>query len=223
MNKYRKINASAKAYNFINAKLALPTSQPKIGGMFPGKLVFLGFKNYGFQPMIKVLGTAANEEYFFFPKDVEEIRASTNYNRAIVPLPKLTNASPNGGTDMQDFRSTYTQFSNATGEFSPEDVQSAYKNSGSKMSFNDWIQSDQGKKLVNDSLQLAFQLINKNNLPKNQGTSYQNTEEDNEPQKEFTILKMHPLTFTILALSTAVIGIIAFSYLSKNKISKPIK
>lgn len=216
MNQYRKINASAKAYNFINAKLALPTNQPKITNLFNGKLVFLGFKNYGFQPMIKVLGTG-NEEYFFFPKDVEQIRAATNYNRAIVPLPKLTNASPNGGTDMQDFRSTYTQFSNATGEFSPEDVQSAYKNSGSKMSFNEWIQSEQGKKLVNDSLQLAFQLINKNNSTNNQGTSYQNTEEDNEPQKEFTILKMHPLTFTIVALSTAVIGIIAFSYFSNKK------
>lgn len=216
MNQYRKINASAKAYNFINAKLALPTNQPKITNLFNGKLVFLGFKNYGFQPMIKVLGTG-NEEYFFFPKDVEQTRAATNYNRAIVPLPSLTNASPKGGTDMQDFRSTYTQFSNATGEFSPEDVQSAYKNSGSKMSFNEWIQSEQGKKLVNDSLQLAFQLINKNNPTNNQALPSQNTDEDNQTQKEFTILKMHPLTFTIVALSTAVIGIIAFSYLSNKK------
>lgn len=216
MNQYRKINASAKAYNFINAKLALPTNQPKITNLFNGKLVFLGFKNYGFQPMIKVLGTG-NEEYFFFPKDVEQTRAATNYNRAIVPLPKLTNASPNGGTDMQDFRSTYTQFSNATGEFSQQEVQNAYQNSGSKMSFNEWIQSEQGKKLVNDSLQLAFQLINKNNPTNNQALPSQNTDEDNQTQKEFTILKMHPLTFTIVALSTTVIGIIAFSYFSNKK------
>lgn len=197
--KFQKINSTANAYLFKNATLSLPTQQPAISTIFDGKLVYLGFKDYGFHPMIQVL-EKTNEQLYFFPKDVTQ-----------------------KGNDSTNFIAD-SNHSNAVGVFSEQQVNQAYQNSGTKFNLGDWLKSEGGKKIVNDSISLGLDLIRDKAIKNPTQTtptpgSYQPLPEDdnkNKPSTDFWT----PLTIGITAVSVIVLGAIAFKYIPKKKITK---
>lgn len=220
--KYKQTTPNAKAYTFTKAKLGLPETNTTVPNVFNGKLVYLGFKDYGFQPMIKVLDTS--EPLYFFPKDVSEVEGSA-FNYGVNTLPQTSRVANTVDYGFSEMRNTYMQVSDfsgtntSIGEFNSAEVEEKYKQSGSKLNFGEWIKSDQGKKLVNDSLSLAFSLLNKNN---NQNTQPPvNNEQNNTPSdKGFTILKMKPLTFTLVAVGTIAAIVLAVKYIPQIKSTK---
>lgn len=220
--RYKITSPNAKAYTFKKAKLALSENNPMVPNVFNGKLVYLGFKDHGFQPMIKVIGTS--EPIYFFPKDVSEQNDGFDYG--VDNMPTTKEASTNQVDSLRQFKNLYPQYSNSTGdnralgEFTSSEVEEQYKKSGSKLSFGEWIQSEQGKKLVNDSLSLAFSLLNKNN-PSNQPTSNTNTPTKQLTEdSDFTILNMKPLTFTLVSVVTIAAIVLAVKYIPKTTKNK---
>ncbi|PIZ52156.1 hypothetical protein COY27_01110 [Candidatus Woesearchaeota archaeon CG_4_10_14_0_2_um_filter_33_13] len=216
--KYKKTTPTAKAYTFSKAKLSLPTNEPVVPNVFNGKLVYLAFKDYGFQPMIKVENVQSKEPIYYFPKDVIELKNDGfEYRLDNMPLTRKASSHTAVYEGFEDFKQMYPQYSSVTGEFTPSQVEDQYKKSGSKLSFGEWIKSEDGKKLVNDSLTLAFALLNKNQQQQQQ-TGVQTNMNNNElkPEKEFTILKMKPLTFALVSLATIGAIVLAIKYIPKT-------
>jgi hypothetical protein len=101
-------------------------------------------------------------------------------------------------------------------------MQDAYKESGSGKSFNDWINSEGGKGIMNSITMLTSMLINKP-LPSdstNYGGGYQPDGGGTPPKKETTILGMSPITFGIVALGLVAIGSIVVIKIIKSKQGK---
>ena len=221
--RYKKIIPNAKVYTFTKAKLSLPETNPTVPNVFNGKLVYLGFKDYGFQPMIKVLDVDTSESLFFFPKDVMQIDINENFNYGVNNLPKTTHVKSVIDYGFGEMQELYPQYSAANGtntqvgEFSASDVEQKYQQSGSKLSFGDWLKSDQGKKLVNDSLTLAFSLLNKNNNNTNTAnpTEGNNNNNNTHSDKGFEILNMKPLTFALVSIGTITAIVLAIKYIPK--------
>jgi hypothetical protein len=100
----------------------------------------------------------------------------------------------------------------------------AYKESGSKTTFKDWINSEGGKGILNEITLLANALVNQPNLPQS-GVPIGNVptnkpEEDNKPKTETKILGMSPVTFGIVAVGIIAVGTIVTVMMIKSKNAK---
>jgi len=154
--------------------------------------------------------------------------------------------SANKASELVNYQQSYPQYSNASGDFfknlfskvnqtvedkdlqeaiknqkeiSEEDVKSLHKNSGSKLSFGDWISSDSGVDTVNNLSALAFSLMNKGNInAQNQENNVDKVDEDQDDKNSgFRILNMHPITFGIVTIGTLAVGILIIGAINKNK------
>jgi len=120
-------------------------------------------------------------------------------------------------------------------EFSQDEMNTMYKNTGGRMTFKEWLKSSKLKKLANNVVSLGFALFHKNkdaNKPKinaNDNTNDTNTnneitnnviQEDNKKQ-EVTILGMHPITFGLSSLGILIIvGLATLTFKNKWKNKK---
>jgi hypothetical protein len=109
---------------------------------------------------------------------------------------------------------------------SAESMQKAYKSSGSKRPFRDWLYSEDGKGIVNELTKFVNVLVNPNASTSGgaTGTKPSETPKDGTPKnedekKETKILGMSPITFGIVSLLTiAVTSFVAYKIIkSKNK------
>lgn len=111
---------------------------------------------------------------------------------------------------------------------SAESMQKAYKSSGSKRPFRDWLYSEDGKGIVNELTKFINVLVNPQTVTNggstgstNDGSTSggSNTETPKEDEKETKILGMSPITFGIVSLLTiAVTSFVAYKIIkSKNK------
>jgi hypothetical protein len=109
---------------------------------------------------------------------------------------------------------------------SAESMQKAYKSSGSKRPFRDWLYSEEGKGIVNELTKFVNVLVNPNASTSGgaTGTKPSETPKDGTPKnedekKETKILGMSPITFGIVSLLTiAVTSFVAYKIIkSKNK------
>ena len=105
-------------------------------------------------------------------------------------------------------------------------AQKAYKSSGSKRPFRDWLRSEDGKGIVNELTKFVNVLVNPNASTSGgaTGTKPSETPKDGTPKnedekKETKILGMSPITFGIVSLLTiAVTSFVAYKIIkSKNK------
>ena len=110
---------------------------------------------------------------------------------------------------------------------SAESMQKAYKSSGSKRPFRDWLYSEEGKGIVNELTKFVNVLVNPNASTSGGATGTKPSEtpkDDGKPKnedekKETKILGMSPITFGIVSLLTiAVTSFVAYKIIkSKNK------
>jgi len=109
---------------------------------------------------------------------------------------------------------------------SAESMQKAYKSSGSKRPFRDWLYSEDGKGIVNELTKFVNVLVNPSASTSGgaTGTKPSETPKDGTPKnedekKETKILGMSPITFGIVSLLTiAVTSFVAYKIIkSKNK------
>ena len=101
-------------------------------------------------------------------------------------------------------------------------AQKAYKSSGSKRPFRDWLRSEDGKGIVNELTKFVNVLVPKTVTDgggSTGSTDGSNTVPKEEDKKETKILGMSPITFGIVSLLTiAVTSFVAYKIIkSKNK------
>lgn len=102
----------------------------------------------------------------------------------------------------------------------------AYKESGSKTTFNDWMNSEGGKGILNQITLLANALVNSGNSGNQQqnglpiGNVPTNKPEDDKPKTETKILGMSPVTFGLVAFGVIAVGSIVTIMMIKNKNTK---
>lgn len=146
-------------------------------------------------------------------------------------------ANPNTAPELVTYQNDYPQYSNADGEWwknlmgnkaTPEqkeaannreeltvgEMSAAHEESGSKMSFGDWLKSDQATGLANNMSSLAIAILNKDKGGSGSSSPSSTTPSPMDtpystPSKESKILGMHPLTLGItvvgLLVGTAVV------------------
>jgi len=115
---------------------------------------------------------------------------------------------------------------------SAESMQKAYKSSGSKRPFRDWLYSEDGKGIVNELTKFVNVLVNPQTVTggstgstsggstgSTSGGSNTGTQGDEDEKEETKILGMSPITFGIVSLLTiAVTSFVAYKIIkSKNK------
>ena len=112
---------------------------------------------------------------------------------------------------------------------SAESMQKAYKSSGSKRPFRDWLYSEEGKGIVNELTKFVNVLVNPSGSTSGGATGVgtkpsETPKDDGKPKnedekKETKILGMSPITFGIVSLLTiAVTSFVAYKIIkSKNK------
>jgi hypothetical protein len=104
-----------------------------------------------------------------------------------------------------------------------ETMNQAYKESGSKTPFRDWLSTEGGRGVVNEFTKLMNAIVNNNQSSTNNGLPVGNTsvkKEEDEPKSETKILGMSPVTFGIVALGVIAVGSVVTIMLLKNKNAK---
>lgn len=104
-----------------------------------------------------------------------------------------------------------------------ETMNQAYKESGSKTPFRDWLSTEGGRGVVNEFTKLMNAIVNNNQSSTNNGLPIGDTsvkKEDDEPKSETKILGMSPVTFGIVALGVIAVGSVVTIMLLKNKNAK---
>lgn len=148
------------------------------------------------------------------------------YSRYPQLLP-YTQASTHKSPSMPEFGNQYPQYtdiwsgacgscSSFTGQqYNPAEkkVIEEYTNSGSRMSFKEWLNSEKGKNTVNTFGQVASSLYN--SLSNKADTVPPNTD-DNKGEKK-RILGMQPVTFAIVAGLTVIGGFVIIMLFVKAK------
>jgi hypothetical protein len=99
-------------------------------------------------------------------------------------------------------------------EYTPEELAEKHKKSGSKVSFGDWLKTDNGKSIVSTLSGISSSILNKNGGTGNKGTG-------DDEKKSADIFGMKPLTFALVSIAVIGASIGAFIYFS-NK-STPLK
>lgn len=155
-------------------------------------------------------------------------------------------ANSNTAPELDTYKNDYPQYSSANGDFwkkllgsaitpeqkeaankieelTPEEMSQAHKTSGSKLSFGDWLKSEQAVGLANNMSALAISLLNKgdnNSSSNNSSEDSQNSGSSDSPnKKESKILGMHPLTFGVTTVGV-LIGIAVAVVLLKGNNKK---
>lgn len=235
---------NAKAYEFLGTDLGLnkhrlsPSwgSSLQKGRDFNGELVYLKMP-YGYQPMVKVIDSKLTTTVYYAPDDVKYINNSEdvnslNFSGQFIDASNYPNSSnigyanPLATSDLMAYKNSYPQYSSAEGDNELNQSQmNQIKDSsgGAGKKFMEWLNSKDGKQVVNDSLGLAASLLNKGNDGK-VTLSVKNDEEEDDKiineskkDKEFKILWMHPLTFGMVAISTIVVGLVVLSIVKSAK------
>jgi hypothetical protein len=104
-------------------------------------------------------------------------------------------------------------------------AQKAYKSSGSKRPFRDWLRSEDGKGIVNELTKFVNVLVNPQTVTGGStgstsggSTNGSNTVPKEEDKKETKILGMSPITFGIVSLLTiAVTSFVAYKIIKSKK------
>ena len=95
-------------------------------------------------------------------------------------------------------------------EYTPDEMQTMKERSGSKKSVKQWIQSEQGKNTADSLSQIAILLLNKKLSPA-EGDAIDSGDSPNfkprDDEGKTRILGMHPVTFSVVALTVLVAGV----------------
>ena len=166
-----------------------------------------------------------------------------NYSTQLTGLKHYDYANVNVAPELDTYKNNYPQYSSANGGFlgkifgskkpssvnsnieevSQEDLESIHKNSGSKMSFGDWLKTEQAKGLANNAFALGLALVNKGKDDEGSPSSQPNKKNEEEydvstsKDKSNTILGMHPLTFGVVTVGVLVVGAIAITLVRSKK------
>lgn len=103
-----------------------------------------------------------------------------------------------------------------------ETMNQAYKESGSKTPFRDWLSSEGGKGVMNEFTKLMNALVNPPVYKDGVVVDDKKTEDkkDDTPKTETKILGMSPVTFGIVAVGIIAVGSIVTIMMIKNKNAK---
>lgn len=169
---------------------------------------------------------------------------ATGFSGGIYPsryFPNFTpyrHVNPNVLSELTDYSQGYPQYSSVEGsnflgnifgkskstndELTEQEMAQLHKSSGSRMSFGDWLKSEQAKDLANKALDLGLAIAdkNKNGGANNSSTTPLKSTQNNEiksPSKETKILGMHPLTFGVVAVGVLVAGAVTITLLKSKK------
>jgi len=107
-------------------------------------------------------------------------------------------------------------------EFTEEEMEEIYKESGSKKSFSEWMQSEEGQKVSSSVATIATILLGGSTTPQ---TSTQEGiddrgdagDDDSSETTEKKILGMHPVTFGIVTVLVLGAGIVTVVLLTRKK------
>lgn len=108
-----------------------------------------------------------------------------------------------------------------------ETMNQAYKESGSKTPFRDWLSSDGGKGVLNEFTKLMNALVNppltKDGLPIGNTPPDKSQEDKDKDKTETKILGMSPVTFGIVAVGIIAVGsIVTYMLIKRGKASKAV-
>jgi hypothetical protein len=101
-----------------------------------------------------------------------------------------------------------------------ETMLKAYKASGAKVAFKNWINSEGGRGIVNEITKFitALNKNTSNGVPFGQTPNTQQPQGQIQPKAETKILGMTPVTFGIVAVGVIALGsVIAYKLINKNK------
>jgi len=104
-------------------------------------------------------------------------------------------------------------------EFTEQEVHEIYNKSGSRKSFGQWLNSNEGISLANNITALTSILLGKNrvsDVPDEEVKPEQKDLEHNSGQKK-KILGMHPITFGVVASLVLIGGVVTTVLLTKKK------
>lgn len=163
---------------------------------------------------------------------------SSRYFPNFIPY---SHANPSVLSELTDYSQGYPQYSSVEGsnflgnlfgknkgnkeELTEDEMAQLHRSSGSKMSFGDWLKSEQAANLANNALALGLALVDKD---KNQGGSGNqsgstspkttgNNTGTSSNSKENKILGMHPLTFGVVTVGVLVAGAVTIILLKSKK------